>query len=171
MNTRTKLYAAGAGTIVGLAAFAGVASAQAAPNTSITDKQTLVDKIASTFNLNKDDVQKVFDEDRATHEAEFQQVMEDRLDQAVTDGKITSDQKAQILAKQQEMKAYMESLKDKTETERRELMKAKMDEMKQWAEDNNLSGIPFVMGIGGHHMKGGMPAMFKDGEVRIERAN
>lgn len=99
---------------------------------------TLVDKVAQKFNLNKDDVQKVFDQDWAERDAERQQKMEEKLTQAVQDGKITSEQKDKIVAKLKEMKTFMDSLKDKSVAERRSEMKAKRAELKQWAKDNNI---------------------------------
>lgn len=127
---------------------AGLVNAQS----STSGGTSLVDKIAQKFNLNKSDVQKVFDEDRASHEAERQQKMEERLTQAVKDGKLTQAQADAIKAKLQEMKTFMDSLKDKTEQERRDAMKTKMDELKQWAADNNIPKGYLPMG---HGMMGG----------------
>lgn len=112
----------------------GIASAQSNPDST----QGIVEKIASKFNLNKDDVQKIFDEDRAEHEANREAKMQERLDIAVSEGKLTQDQADKLLAKQKEMKTFMESLKDKTAEERRSAMDAKRDEFKQWLKDNNI---------------------------------
>lgn len=150
MQAKKSLLAAGVGTAVGLATFAGVAVAQ----TPATGQQTLVDKIATRFNLNKDDVQKVFDEDRAAHHVVMEQRSEDRLTQAVKDGKITEAQKTAILDKHKELMTYMESIKDKPDSEEHTLMKAKFDELKQWAADNNLSDYFHIAGGPGHNMHG-----------------
>ena len=136
---------------VGIATLAGAGLVNA--HTSSTSSADLVDKIAQKFNLNKDDVQKVFDEDRAAHLAERQQQMEERLTQAVKDGKLTQAQADAIKAKLQEMKSFMDSLKDKTTQERHEAMKTKMDELKAWATQNNIPNGYLPMG---HGMKGGM---------------
>lgn len=127
----------------------GLASAQSQTN----GQSTLADKIAQKFNLNKDDVQKVFDENRAQHEQERQQKIKDHLDQAVKDGKLTQDQENKIIAKLQELKTYFDSLKDKTPEERHEAMKAKHDELLQWAKDNKIPE-QYVQRFEGH-MKGG----------------
>lgn len=112
--------------------------------------------------MNKDDVQKVFDENKSQRQAEHQQKMEERLDQAVKDAKITSAQKDAIIAKLQDMKTYMESIKDKPADEKRTLMKAKMDELKQWAKDNGLTKYVPMMGsrhgMGMMHDNGNKPA-------------
>jgi hypothetical protein len=158
MNVKKALLATGATTIVGLASFAGVA---AAATSGTSGQDTLVGKIATKFHLDKGEVQAVFDEDRSEHEAKHAQKMEERLTQAVNDGKITAAQKDQIVAKHKEVKTYMESIKDKPIAERHELMKAKMDEVKQWAEDNGLSGYFPRM----HVMRADGPGMK---EVHIE---
>jgi len=144
-------------TVVGAGAFAGVASAQSTSSTGA--KESLAEKIAQKFNLNKDDVQQVIDQNKTDHQAEHQQKMDDRLTQAVKDGKITSAQKDAITAKIQDLKTYMDSIKDKTASEKRSLMKAKMDELKQWAQDNGLSQYVPMMNGRGHH---GMVMMPKD---------
>jgi len=163
-SAKKALLVTGATTIVGLASFAGVANA--ATSSSSTGNDSLVNKIATKFNLNKSDVQAVFDQDRSEHEAERQQKLEDRLSQAVSDGKITSDQKDQILSKLKELQTYRDSIKDKSASERRSLMKAKMDELQQWAKDSNLSNyVPFGrgMGMGGPGAPGGDMAPPDDG--------
>jgi hypothetical protein len=155
MKAKKPLIMAGVGAVVGLAAFAGVASAQTPTTTSTgTDgnQQSLVDKIAAKFNLNKSDVQAVVDQDKSEHQAAMQAKMDERLTQAVTDGKITEAQKTAIQGKQQELKTYLDSIKDKPATEQKTLMKTKMDELQQWAKDNGLSDY-FMKGkmmMGGH---------------------
>lgn len=160
MKLKKSLLAVGAASAIGLASAAGVVSAAA--NTSA--RTDLVDKIAQRFSLNRDDVQKVFDENRATHEAEMQQNMQDRLTQAVKDGKITEDQKAKILAKADEMKTFMDTLKDKTAEERKTAMENKRNELEQWAKDNNIpiQYVRFLHGPRGHGMGRGHHGMMDD---------
>lgn len=105
---------------------------------SSTNGNSLVDKIATTFNLNKDEVQKVFDEDRQTHESERQAKTKERLEQAVKDGKLTQEQVDKILAKQQEMESSMNDLRDQTEEERKAAMETKRTELEEWAKNNNI---------------------------------
>lgn len=145
MKLKKALLVTGAASTIGLSSVVGMGVASAATTGGTTDSNSsdgmssLVDKLATKFNLNKSDVQAVFDEDRSAHDTEMQQKMEERLDQAVTDGKITSAQKTLILNKQKEMKTFMDSLKDKTDDERDAAMKTKMAELKTWASDNNIS--------------------------------
>jgi len=80
----------------------------------------------------------VFDADRTEHDAERTAAQKTKLDAAVKAGTITQAQEDALIAKQAEMKTYMDSLKDKTEDERRTAMKTKMDEFKQWLTDNKI---------------------------------
>jgi hypothetical protein len=135
---------------IGAATLLGVGGVQAAQDT--TSGTSLVDKIASHFNLNKADVQQVFDQNRTEMKAKHAQAEADRLQKAVDAGTISSVQKDLIVAKQAELKTYMETLKDKTDEERRTAMKSKMDELKQWATDNKIPEnlLRSFGGRGGH---------------------
>lgn len=131
---------------------------------------TLVDKIAQKFNLNRDEVQKVFDENRAEHKAERQQQLEEKLNQAVAQGQITSEQKDEILAKLKEMRSFMDSLKDKSSSERKSAIKAKRDELKQWAKDNNIPE-KFIMPHGMHGPGGHRPGPQDEGPASSSGTN
>lgn len=154
MSKKKTLLMSAAATTVGVAMFAGVASAQT-PNNGI-EQQSLVEKIAQTFNLDKNEVQKVFDEAKSEREAKHQQKIEAKLTKAVEAGKITAEQKAAILDKLQGFRSYMESIKDKPREERKELMKAKHEELKKWAEEQGLDKY-FPLVHKGMHKHGGMP--------------
>lgn len=133
--------AALAGTLI----VGGVAFAQ----TSNGQQGSLAQAIASKFNLNKDDVQKVIDQ-------QHQDRLKQHLDKLVEDGKITSDQETKILAKLEEMKPKMEAARQTSDTaERKKALDALRSEMQQWEKDN---GIPAgVVGpAGGMHHRGKM---------------
>lgn len=120
--------------LVGLSSLGVSQAAQAQPG----HNSTLVDKIAAKFNLNKDDVQKVFDENRAEHAAERKQEMEQELNRAVANGQITSQQKDEIISKLKELRSFFDSLKDKSPSERKAALKAKHIELFEWAKDNHI---------------------------------
>lgn len=126
--------------------------------TSTTSGNTIIDKIATKFNLKKADVKAVFDEDRAAHETEMQARYADKLKQAVTDGKLTQAQADLLTAKATELKTYMDTLSDKTPQERGDAMKTKLDELKTWATTNNIPTeyLPGPGGRGGMHRGMGM---------------
>jgi hypothetical protein len=143
-------------TAAAIASIVGVSTmgVSLAANAQANDGNNLVDKIAKKFHLNKDDVQKVFDDNRAEHEADRQQRLENRLDKSVSDGKITSAQKGQIMAKLEEMKSFFDSLKDKSPSERKTALKDKRAELQKWAKDNKIpKGL--LMPAGLHHGFGG----------------
>lgn len=140
MNKKSLMVAA-AITTLGIGGAMGMQGVvNAATGTSSSDPMSsLVDKIADKFNLNKDDVQAVFDAQRTEMEAQRAQEVKDRIDQAVKDGKITQDQANKITAKLQEMRANRDAMKDKTAEERQRTRQEKRDDMKQWAQDNGIS--------------------------------
>jgi polyhydroxyalkanoate synthesis regulator phasin len=140
MNIKKSFVVAGAVATVGLTGIAGIGVASAA---TIDSKSTLIDKLVDKFDLNKGEVEAVFEEQRAEIETKMQERAEERLSQAVSEGKITEDQKAKILAKLAELKAEREAdheaVRNMTDEERRAHMEQKHEELKTWAEEN---GIP-----------------------------
>ena len=156
MNIKRSLAIAGVTSGVALAALTGLGAASAA-STTADGPDGLIDKIAQKFNLKRDDVKAVFDEHKSEREAAHQQKLEELLNQAVTDKKITSDQKDKILAKLEELKTFRQSLQDKTEDERHAAMEAKRAELEQWAKDNNIP-MDYLRPFGhpGHKLGEGM---------------
>jgi hypothetical protein len=142
------MFVAAAFVIGAAVTTAGVIHA-ATTNSTANPMGNLVNAIATKFNLNVSDVQAVFDAQRSEMEAQHTQAATDRIKQAVTDGKLTQEQSDKIIAKQAEMKTFMESLKDKSETDRRQAMKSNMDSLKQWATDNNIPA-EYLMFVGSH---------------------
>ncbi len=151
---------------IGAAALAGTATlgagVMAATVTTGTNPMNhLANAIASKFNLNPTDVQKVFDEERTQMQAQRQAQgaarVQERLDQAVKDGKLTQAQKDMILAKHVEMQNFMKSLDGKTPVERQAAMKTEMDAVQAWAKTNNIPEEYVMMfGNGGRGLGQGM---------------
>ena len=119
--------------------------------------ESLVQTLAQRFGKSEDEVQSVFDEIRADHHAQMQASFEERLDQAVTGGEISNDQKQLILEKHEELQVHhqaeFENKQDMTKDEWRELRQSHHDEMEVWAEEN---GIDIKYFFGGYGEKGGM---------------
>lgn len=105
--------------------------------------QNLISAIATKFNLSESDVQAVFDEHRLekmeNHQERREDRREDRLENAVTDGKLTQAQADAIQANIASQNVFIESLKDKTQDEKKAAIKANHESQKAWAE---ASGIP-----------------------------
>lgn len=115
--------------------WAGKTTAQA-----IGSKQTLVDKLAERFNLNKDEVTGVFNELQEERQQQRQADMESKLDEAVNDGVITAEQKQVLLDKYAEMQKIQEQLNQKRK------------EMQQWMENSGIDFeklAPYRIGFGG----------------------
>src|SRR3990167_5847640 len=124
-------------TIISMSSF-GANAAYAQSNESGT-LPTLIERIIEKFGLKKDDVQKVVDEFRTEKQAEMKKLQEERLNEAVTNGTITEEQKQLILKKHEEMQA---------EHEKRQA------EMKAWADENDIDlnqFFGFKHGIGFRH--------------------
>lgn len=129
MNRRLSTLAiAGAVGILGL----GGASAASALSGTSSSSDSLVDRLVEKFNLNKTEVQAVFDEEQKARTAERTAEQSERLQDAVDDGDITAEQKTKIEAKLKELQAARE-------TERTALEK--------WATDNKID-TQYLMGRG-----------------------
>lgn len=118
----------------------------------------LVEKISTKFGLDKNEVQKVFDQEKTEMHAKMQVKQEERLSALVKDGKITEAQKTLIANKQKEMQAKRETNKDNfknlTPEERKTQMESKKAELDAWAKENGIDPtylMPAFGGKGGHH--------------------
>lgn len=123
---------------------------------------SLVEKIAAKFNLNKADVQAVFDQHRSERQTQMEAQYEAQLNQYVIDGKITADQKNLILAKHRELiskkQSEWQNLANLTPQERQKAWETKKTQMeterqalREWATQNGID-VKYVMG--GFGMKG-----------------
>jgi len=139
------MMTASAVTIAGATLFS-TASAYAQNNSG--QYPPLVTKLAQKFGLNEAEVKAVFDEEMNSRHTQMQVKIQEKLTQAVADGKITEAQKTAIIAKHTEMQANREANRiewqSMTPEQRREAMEELKQEMKTWAEQNgiNLSYLP-----------------------------
>ena len=161
---RKHLAIAGIVTAVSAASLTGIGVANAATNTTNTDPMSsLVTAISTKFNLNKDDVQEVFDAQRTEMETERAAQLKTELAQLVKDGKLTQAQSDAITAKQAELKKEREANRTtdqstKTDEQRKTEMEARRTALEAWAKENGISTeyLRYVMGGGpGHGGPGG----------------
>lgn len=158
---RKQLAVLGIVTAVGTTGVIGAGVANAATNTdSSTDPMSsLVSKIASKFNLNKDEVQRLFDEQRSARQTEREQEVKDELAQLVKDGKLTQDQADKLTAKRTELKKEREAVRTSGSTETRDAMKTEMDtrrtQLETWAKENGIDTTYLRFVFGGSHGRGG----------------
>ena len=151
------LVGAGVATI-GLSSF-GVAAA-ATNSSSTSPEDSLVQKIASKFSLNKADVQAVFDEEHSARMADMQADRAAALKQAVTDKKLTQAQADHITAAWKAIDDLRGTTKprDLSDTTRQQI-KDKMDELKTWLDDQNID-LKSIDGLRGPGMGGHGPGGF-----------
>lgn len=163
MKTLTKsLIAAGIVATAGAGGLvtANIASAETSSLKTDTSMSSLIDKISSTFNVDKSKVQALFDEEKNSREAEREKMQTERLQKLVDDGTITAAQKSAIVKKIAEMKTERESsreeMKNLTDEERKEKMDEKKTELESWAKEQglDLAKLKGVLG-GGHGGPGG----------------
>ena len=135
---------------------AGLASAATpAPDKSVGGT-SIVDKLATKFNLDKSDVQAVFDEDRAAHEAQMEADQRQRLADAVTAGKLTQAQADHITSVMNEVEAlHGTDPRDETDSVIMQV-KTKVHDLHQWATDNNVDAEYVMGGIQKGHGMGEM---------------
>ncbi len=161
MKMKKSIIALSAAATLGLGSVLGIHATHAA---TVSSGTSIVDRLVSKFNLNRDEVQSVFAEDRQAHAAAHEQSMKERLAQAVTDKKLTQEQADLIISKQKEFQDYHDSLEDKPKTEERAALTSKMNETIQWAKDNNIPQEYLLLGPGGMRGHHGFKGERMDGE-------
>jgi hypothetical protein len=152
---KNKILVAGAATAVGLSGLAGFGMVSAESANTNDGTSGLVDKLVSKFNLDKDEVQKVFDADRAEHEVNREKEQGKKLQSLVDEGTITASQKTAIEAKLKELKATRDtnkvSMKDLTQDERKVKMEQQRSSLEAWAKEQGID----LTKLGGVFMRGG----------------
>ncbi|TAL14152.1 hypothetical protein EPN95_04065 [Patescibacteria group bacterium] len=157
MNKLKKSLIIGAGVAtIGVAGITGVASASAltATTSSSTSSETstnsLIDKLAAKFNLNKDQVKAVFDADRADHLAAMKASQTAALKADLSSGKITQAQYDYIVAAQAEIDTLMASAGSpgtQSDTVKAQI-KTKIDALRAWFKAQNLKASDLGLGFG-----------------------
>lgn len=147
-------------TVLGAAVFGTLGvHAQTSTNNPVT---SLVEKLAQKFGLNQAEVQAVFNEHRSQIHAQMLVRIEERLNQAVTDGKITEAQKQLILDKHKEFQekheAQKETLQNLTPDERRAEIEKNKTELETWAKENGID-LQYLFPLFGHHHEFGQSMM------------
>lgn len=117
---------------LGLAGAYGVQTVSAA--TDSTTFPPMIQKMVEKFNLNKDEVSRLVEENRTTRQAENEAAFETKLAQAVTAGKITEAQKTAVNAKHDELQAKREALKGQGQ-ENREAMRTQKEAIRTEMQD------------------------------------
>jgi hypothetical protein len=162
--TKSLIVTSIVGTIgLGGLATAAIAGAESTPTATSSDPMSsLVDKISSTFNIDKTKLQALFTADRTAHEAERKQQVEAKLTSLVTAGTITAAQKTAIeteLTKlQSERDADRTAMQSLTDDQRKAKMDERKTELEAWAKAQGID-LTKLDGIFGGRGGPGGPGM------------
>ena len=146
MKVSKPILITASAAIAGALGLAGLASAQG------TSVNSLANEIAGKFHLNASAVQQVIDQHKGEVQQNRQQNYQARLDQAVKDGKLTSDQETKILAEHQHLLSEVQALMGKAPADRRAAMQNIRSEITQWEKDNGIP--PGYLGFAGRGFGG-----------------
>jgi len=119
----------------------------------------LIQRIMEKFGLNKDAVDQVVNQYRSERHAEMQQKQDENLNQAVSDGKITQDQKTALQEKMKEWHGDKPDFSNMSREERRKEMESHREQMQNWAKDQGID----LQQLNLHGPKG--PGMGRHGEI------
>ncbi len=152
-------------TILGMSVL-GSGQVFAQESTTQNPVNSLVQKIADKFGLNKVDVQAVFTEHKSEMNTKHSALQKDRLSELVSERKITEAQKTLIINKQKELAEKRAtnkgSLKDLGREEIRSKMEAEHAELEKWAKDNGID-LKYLMGTFGPGFKMGFKVGMRAG--------
>jgi len=100
--------------------------------------------LAAKLGVSEDKVKEALSSMQSDHQAQMQANFEARLTNLAGEGKITESQKMALLAKHEEMMENRLAWQDLTPEERREKMQAAHEDLRRWAEENDIN-IQFLM--------------------------
>jgi len=143
------------------------ASQIAAASDTANPGQSLVQKLADTFHLDKSKVQAVFDQNRADHQANRETNYEARLTKAVTDGKLTAAQKDLVLTEHKKLEAELQAATTGSATEHHAAMQKVRQEAQTWSTQNNIDQ-KWLIGPGRLHGGRGMGPMMGQGRSDVD---
>lgn len=121
-----KKKAAIIAVVVGMLVITGAFGAGMVMASSTSTRKSIAERLSERFNVRTEDVQKVFTEAQEERLQAMRDAFEERLAEAVKDGKITEAQKTTILKKEDQILA-----------KQRELTNLQQ-ELRDWADDNNV---------------------------------
>lgn len=157
MGTTNK-FVLGVGSMAAVAILAlGGGSAAVFADTDSSGQGSLVERIATKFNLDESEVQAEF-------KAHGQERQEARLDEAVADGTITEDQKTLLMEKRAEMAESRPDFSDMNEEEAMAAREEHRTEMKAWAEENGID-LEALRPEGGQKHRAGMGGFGGNGRM------
>lgn len=125
--------------------------AQSSNTTQPNFFQGLINFIAQKFGLDKTQVQAAVtdyhNQQKQSRQAKMQQREKARLDQLVSQGKITKDQENLILNKLQEIQNNRQNWRNLSADQRKTAMQQERTDLQNWAKQNNIN-LQYLMGFG-----------------------
>ncbi len=109
----------------------------------------MVQGLVEKFNLNKDEVSSYLEEQRQVRQEERRTEREGMLNTAVSEGKITEEQKTLLLNKMDEYRNNKEDFFGLTREEKQQAIEEHRAEMQTWAEENGIDLPTLNLGRGG----------------------
>jgi hypothetical protein len=103
-----------------------------------SDYPLIVEQLAEKLDLEPEEVFKAFEDINKERKEEFQKGFGHKLDGAVEEGYITKEQKDALVAKKEEVSEQLQQIKDLPPDERKEALKDIADDLKEWAEENDI---------------------------------
>lgn len=153
---KKSLLVGGVVGTVGLASITGAGMVSAA--TDMHGSGSLVEKIAAKFNVDQDEVQQLFNEEREARQGDRQARVSERLQALVDKGTITAEQKTAIEAKLKELAETREANRGEMKNLSKDERRAKMDEQREalesWAKEQGLD-LSKLKGVFRHGVPGG----------------
>lgn len=151
MNRILQSLLIGAGVVtIGATGLGLSATSFALSDSNNNREQNLIDKLVSKFNLNKTEVEQVFDEMHAAREKEMKTQRETALQSALEADKITQAQFDHIQGVWEKMDALHDG--ERTEAKHKQ-MHTLMEKLRKWMDAQNIDksvlGMP-PRGPGGH---------------------
>jgi hypothetical protein len=137
ITIKRKLFVPGIAIFIMLGI--SIASLNAVSAQEVSSYPPIVQKLAERFNLNPSEVEDVFQEMHEERQADMHAQFEERLNDLVSEGKLTEEQKLKVLDKIEEMQTKMESLRDLNPEERRQESREMHEEMRKWFEDSGIN--------------------------------
>lgn len=153
MKINRHLLAAGLVSTIAASSIIGLQAVYAQSDTT-NRHDNLIDKIATKFNINREEVEAVFNEQHDEMEQERKTKREEYLQTKVDDGTITAEQKTALLEKLDALHENMEAAREQniSREETREKLDALREELKTWADEQGIDLKELrLMGMGGMH--------------------
>ena len=118
-------------------------------------RNQMAQKFSQRFNLNQAEVESFLNDNFQERQKERQTYQDNHLNQLVSDGKITPEQKEAILKKREEMMNEMEEMTNLSWEEQKTEREKHQNEMESWAKENGVD-LNEVMPIAGGGFGRGM---------------